>query len=203
MKIIKSLVISIKWAIFFCFSITIFNGCSLDNSTPSNLAKADWIRSNEREFVTVWSVNDIPFVEVTLQYIGKNPTLPHDGVLPDYEWKKKNTDFYNCSLRNLLDVPIDLVEVHFELEKGKWQSQNPQGTEHISKRWGSHVIPPNETILRKNSWVWGKGSENTLQKTYTAQITPPSHDPKLQSLFEENNDLPISFSFSCPLKFIR
>ena len=199
----KSLFRTFRLTFLSFLLLQFLNSCSLDDSVSADLAQADWMRTNQREFITVWSVNDIPFIEVTLEYTGKEPDLLDSGILPDYDWKVKNTDFYNCSFRNLTDVPIELVEVYFELEKGKWRNENPQGAERIASRWGSNSIAPHETIQRKNSWVWGKGSENTLNKTYTATITPPSKEPRLNDLFEANNNQPISFSFSCPLKFIR
>ena len=202
-RMYKSLFRTFRLTFLSFLLLQFLNGCSLDNSVSADLAQADWIRTNQREFITVWSVDDIPFIEVTLEYTGKEPDLLDSGILPDYDWKVKNTDFYNCSFRNLTDVPIELVEVYFELEKGKWRNENPQRAEHIASRWGSNSIAPHETIQRKNSWVWGKGSENTLNKTYTATITPPSKDPRLHDNFEANNNQPISFSFSCPLKFIR
>ena len=146
----KSLFRTFRLTFLSFLLLQFLNSCSLDNSVSVDLAQADWMRTNQREFITVWSVNDIPFIEVTLEYTGKEPDLLDSGILPDYDWKVKNTDFYNCSFRNLTDVPIELVEVYFELEKGKWQNENPQRAERIASRWGSNSIAPHETIQRKN-----------------------------------------------------
>ena len=74
-------------------------GCSSGYS-PEDLADGDWKRNGDREYVTTWSMDGVPLIEVTLEYGGKQPNLPFDGPQPTYDWKTRNTDFYACTLRN-------------------------------------------------------------------------------------------------------
>lgn len=202
LKLKKEISHLIKALFAWTFLLQLFTSCSKDYN-PKDLGDVIWEKTNDREFTATWSLEQIPIIEVNLNYIGKKPDLSQKSILPAYDWNHKNTDFYECSIRNLTDISVQFTSVYFELAKGKWQNENPQGSQHIFKRWGVTEIAPYTTIKRNNSWVWGKGAENTLNKTYTVMISPPSKDHELQNLFLKNDNQPLNFSFSCPLKFIR
>jgi hypothetical protein len=180
-------------------------GCSSGYS-PDDLADGDWKRNGDREYVTTWSMDGVPLLEVTLQYHGKQPDLPFDGPQPSYDWKSRNTDFYACTLRNLTDLPIELRSLHFDLDLGTWKKKNPQDSTYLAKRWGTTRIPPNGSLNRRNTWIWGKADKNMLRKTFGAEIVAgevPSSSPELNSLIKGKGGLPLSFSFQAHIRFIR
>lgn len=180
-------------------------GCSSGYS-PDDLAEGDWKRDGDREYVTTWSMDGVPLLEVTLQYHGKQPDLPFDGPQPSYDWKSRNTDFYACTLRNLTDLPIELRSLHFDLDLGTWKKKNPQDSTYLAKRWGTTRIPPNGSLNRRNTWIWGKADKNMLRKTFGAEIVigeVPSSSPELNSLIKGKGGLPLSFSFQAHIRFIR
>ena len=172
-----------------------------------NLATPEWNRQNDREFVATWKVQEIPVLEVSLSYHGKEPELPFTGPEPGTDWKSRDTDFYSCTLTNLTDRPIQLQSVSLELDKGTPANSSPRNSAYLSERWGSDTIPPGGSLTRKNTWVWGKGNKNTLTKTYEAVVSPgtdsSSTDPGLRTLFEERGHAPISFAFQVPLRYQR
>ena len=180
-------------------------GCPSGDS-PDDLADGDWKRDGDREYVTTWSVDEVPLLEVTLEYHGKQPSLPFDGPKPTYDWKTRNTDFYACTLRNLTDLPIELRSLHFDLDKGTWKKKNPEDAAYLASRWGATRIPPGGSLKRRNTWVWGKADKNMLRKTFGAQVVEgnaTTASPELKALIEKKGGLPLSFSFQAHIRFIR
>ncbi|MBT3470725.1 MAG: hypothetical protein HOK49_01035 [Opitutae bacterium] len=181
----------------------LFVGCFSGSSTK-DLADGDWNRKGDREYVTTWSVDGVPLLEVTLDYVGKQPSLPFDGPKPTFDWNSRNTDFYACTLRNLTDLPIELSSIHFALDRGTWKKKNPEDISYLVSRWGASRILPNGSLKRRNTWVWGKGDNNVLRKTFRAEIVAgTTTSPKLKNLIEAKGGEALSFSFQAPLKFIR
>jgi hypothetical protein len=184
--------------------LTLVTACS---SKKDDLAQSDWDRQGEREYVATWSVQDIPVIEVTLTYHGKTPSLPFDGPEPSYDWKSRDTDFYSCVLRNLTDYPVQLREVHAEMEKGSFSSSPPKDSVYLAERWGSSVLPPRGSLTRRNTWVWGKGAQNTLHKTFRAEILPAGNEAStaaaLEALIEKGGGQAAPFSFQTPLRYQR
>lgn len=171
-----------------------------------NLAEAEWVRSNEREYVTTWSAQGVPVLEVSLSYHGKEPNLPFNGPEPGHDWRSRDTDFYSCALRNLTDQPIRLRTVRLKLDQGTSGNKGPQGGSYLVERWGNDIISPGGTLTRPNTWVWGKGSRNTLTKTYEAEIVhagESSANPALTALLEGEGDGSYLFSFQTPLLYKR
>lgn len=180
-------------------------GCSSGYS-PEDLADGNWKRNGDREYVTTWNMDGVPLIEVTLEYGGKQPNLPFDGPKPTYDWKTRNTDFYACTLRNLTDLPIELRSLHFDLDRGTWKKKNPEDGSYLAKRWGSTRIPPNGSLNRRNTWIWGKADKNMLRKTFGAEIVigeVPSSSPELLALVKKKGGLPMPFSFQAHIRFIR
>jgi len=184
----------------------LLTGCFSGESSPDDLADGDWKRKGDREYVTTWSVDGVPLLEVTLDYLGKQPDLPFDGPQPTYDWKTRNTDFYACTLRNLTDLPIELRSLHFKLDRGTWKKKNPEDAAYLASRWGATRIPPEGTLKRRNTWVWGKADKNMLRKTFGAQImegNATTASPELKALIKKKGGLPLPFSFQAHIRFIR
>jgi hypothetical protein len=137
-----------------------------------DLAEVEWDRKNEREYVATWRVEEVSLLEVTVTYHGKKPNLPFKGPKPSFDWQTRDADFYSCIIRNHSDQPIHLRTVSLELEKGTPKDDSAQGDSYLMERWGSTTIPPGRSLSRRNTWVWGRGSENTLTKTYLAEMVP-------------------------------
>lgn len=131
-----------------------------------------------------------PSSMVTLIYHGKAPDLLFGGAEPSYDWKSCDTDFYSCTLRNLSNYPIQLREVHAELDKGSLKSSTPKDSSYLTERWGGSLLPPRESLTRRNTWAWGKGEQNTLHKTFRAELLPTRNvttaNAVLEALIEEH-----------------
>jgi hypothetical protein len=156
-------------SLFYCSCLDF----TQENKNPEteSLAIEEIIFSDRNDSISRWSVDNSPLIEVEVEYIGKSPLLPTNSPLPSYDWKSKNTDFYNIKIKNLTNSPIRLLKTINILQFG------PSGeyfdTNYISNRYGSSTIPANGTISRENSWIWGKGEHNKMEHFFWAKIVDP------------------------------
>lgn len=160
---------------YFTLFISLLLFCSCIDFTQENkkyetenLAIEEIIFSDRNGSLSRWSVDNSPLIEVKVEYVGKSPALPTNSSLPSYDWKSKNTDFYNIKIKNLTNSPIRLLKTINTFQFG------PSGEyfdpNYISNRYGSSTIPANGTISRQNSWIWGKGEHNKMEQFFWAKI---------------------------------
>jgi len=131
--------------------------------------KVEW-EADKRSYKAVVKDDDgTARVQLVCQYVGKAPEEPVDTVIRR-NWQTQDTDFYHYKLVNLTDKPIELMNVSFRLKEGKGEKiYDTKGQTAIDSDWGAHIIPPGESLSRRNSWVYGIREENVLHKIYTAK----------------------------------
>ena len=148
---------------------------------PENLATEEITFSDKTKSVSRWEQDDVSLIEVKVEYVGKSPKLPFKGPLPSYDWNVKNTDFYNIEIKNLTNSPIRLLKTINIFQFGATvKNLDPN---YISHRFGSSTIPANGSISRKNSWIWGKGEKNKMEKFFWAKIDDPTFSGKSEFQF--------------------
>ena len=158
-----------------------------------------------REFTRIYSINGVDVLEAKLEYLGKSPKLPFVGKGPNYDWKVRNTDFYTSSMKNLSDYKLNMKSLRYKLKKGTFSGTNPQSVSYLKAYWTDTQILPGQTITRKNNWVWGKASTNTLTKTYVIDVDPIKDQSygEVDLVFPEGKTGPVTLEVAFPLKFIR
>ena len=164
----------------------ILNACSNpvqenEKPEPENLAIEEITFSDKTKSVSRWQQDDVSLIEVKVEYVGKSPKLPFKGPLPSYDWKVKNTDFYNIEIKNLTNSRIRLLKTINIFQfgaTGEYLDPN-----YISHRYGSSTIPANGSISRKNSWIWGKGEKNKMEKFFWAKFDDPTFSGKSEFQF--------------------
>lgn len=176
----------------FIFTHTLFwSSCGIDNQSESdipntpNLATEKLIKSDKSVAISQWSCLGVPLLEVEVKYVGKSPKLPFDGALPSYDWRMKDTDFYDITIKNLSEVPINL-----EITKNIFQfgeNSDFYDENYIMHRFGSSMIPPKSSITRENSWIWAKGEHNKMERFFWASMDlgRMSTSSKFSGLLEE------------------
>ena len=158
-----------------------------------------------REFTRIYSINGVDILEAKLMYLGKSPKLPFVGKGPNYNWEVRNTDFYTSSMKNLSDYTLNMKSLRYKLKKGTFSGTNPQSVSYLKAYWTDTQILPGQTITRKNNWVWGKASTNTLTKTYVIDVDPIKDQSygEVDLVFPEGKTGPVTLEVAFPLKFIR
>ena len=87
---------------------------------------------------------------------------------------------------NLTDKPIELMSVSFRLKEGKGEKiYDTKGQAAIDSDWGAHIIPPGESLSRRNSWVYGIREENVLHKIYAARTEGVSFKIDTQLVYNQ------------------
>jgi hypothetical protein len=72
-----------------------------------------------------------PFFEYKLEYIGKQPI---GAFTKPYDWRNRNTDFYNSTRKNLTDKPIRFIRL-------KMYSKSASPMRHVRELpSGKHVV---------------------------------------------------------------
>lgn len=176
--------------------------CSNDQ-IPDTLTANREVSQNDREYQAVWGMDGIDFLEATLVYHGKKPELPFEN-LDSFDEQKHNADFYSYTLRNLTDLPIEISSAHFFSEKGKREINKKSS--YITKKWGTNLLEPGQTIARRNLWVWANTSHNRLIITYQAQFINSPNKSSIERLaekVEESRGESLTFPFQVILKFLR
>lgn len=160
-----------------------------------NLGHEQKNEKGEREYTSVWSCQNVPLVQVEVLYHGKQPDLPFNAPSPSYDWKVRDTDFYAIKLTNLTDLPIRLKKVRIELDRGK--DSRTHGESYLAERLGSNVIQPGEFLVHKNTWLWAKGTQNRMRKSFLAEIEPAngSRIEELHALLQSKGSGGYSFNF--------
>ena len=176
----------------FIFTHTLFwSSCGIENQSEpdipntANLATEKLIKSDNSVAISQWSSLGVPLLEVEVKYVGKSPKLPFDGSLPAYDWRIKDTDFYDITVKNLTEVPINL-----EITKNIFQfgeNSDFYDENYIMHRFGSSMIPPKSSITRENSWIWAKGEHNKMERFFWASMDlgRMSTSSKFSGLLEE------------------
>ena len=168
-----------------------------------NLGSEQRSEKGEREYTSVWSCQDVPLIQVEVLYHGKQPDLPFNAPGPSYDWKVRDTDFYGLKLTNLTDLPIRLKQVRIELDRG--EDSRTHGESYLTERLGSSVIQPGEFLVHKNTWIWAKGTQNRMRKSFFAEVEPAdgSRIPELQALLKGKGNEGYSFNFQVTQHYKR
>jgi hypothetical protein len=187
--------------LFLCFSVT---SCKEDRvSVATNLAEKKKILTGIDRRVSTWSISGVPLIEVDVTYLGKSPVPPLKGSIKSYDWMERDTDFYNIRVNNLTDLPIYLEKVENIFKFG--ESTGPFYAEYIGSRYGDYLLPPHGSLFHRNSWVWGKGGENKMEKYFSASIDTESfsNDSSLRSLVHSSTSGKYDFQFVITLNYKR
>ncbi len=191
-----------SWSILPLVLCFLALSCSTDQ-IPETLSANREVSKNEREYQAVWGIDGIDFLEATLVYHGKTPDSPSEN-LDSFDQQKHNADFYSYTLRNLTDLPIEISSAHFFSEKGKREINKKSS--YITKKWGTNLLKPGQTITRRNLWVWANTSHNRLIITYQAEFLNSPNKSSIERLaekVEESSGASLMFPFQVILKFLR
>ena len=180
-----------KFSLFIFLQIFFLTSCGFVNQSESdvpdtaNLATEKLLTSDKSVVISQWVSGDIPLLEVEVKYVGKSPKMPFEGSLPSYDWRKKDTDFYDITIKNLTEVPIYLEKTKNIFQFG--ENSDFYDENYILHRFGSSMIPPKGSITRENSWIWAKGEHNKMERFFWASIDldSASTSSNLSGLIEE------------------
>lgn len=90
-----------KLCLFIFEQIIFWTSCGIENQSESdipdtaNLATEKLLTSDKSVVISQWICGDIPLLEVEVKYVGKSPKMPFEGSLPSYDWRDRDTDFYD------------------------------------------------------------------------------------------------------------
>ena len=180
-----------KFCLFIFAQIFFWASCGIENQSESdvpdtaNLATEKLLASDKSVVISQWISGDIPLLEVEVKYIGKSPKLPFEGSLPSYDWRDRDTDFYDITIKNLTEVPISLEKTKNIFQFG--ENSDFYDENYILHRFGSSMIRPKSSITRENSWIWAKGEHNKMERFFWASIDldSASTSSNLSGLIEE------------------
>lgn len=110
-------------------------------------------------------------VKIEATYIGKSPEPPSTNEIAR-DWKNEDTDFFHYRIENRSSNPIVLTSITFALEEVRnGEVYETRDADAILKEFGTTDIAAGTTVIRSNSWVWGKnGQSRTLIKTYHGEF---------------------------------
>ena len=180
-----------KFPLFIFAQIIFWTSSGFENQSESdtpytgNLATEKLLTSDKSVVISQWISGDIPLLEVEVKYIGKSPKMPFDVSLTSYDWRDRDTDFYDITIKNLTDVPIYLEKTKNIFQFG--ENSDFYDENYILHRFGSSMIPPKSSITRENSWIWAKGEHNKMERFFWASIDldSASTSSNLPGLIEE------------------
>ena len=95
-------------------------------------------------------------MKISIQYLGKKPLLPLTVNIP-WNWKIKDTDWYNIIFKNTSEDPIKFNKLTINDERGVFRKPKEVSKKQIKQRLNTITLAPGEQVFRKNtavtSWV--------------------------------------------------
>lgn len=130
-----------------------------------------------RNFTRTVKVEGQDVLKIDCQYVGKSPGEPKT-YQSQHDYRSIDTDFYRLSFTNLTDQEIQLSGISYHMAKGPTKGRSQATQESIKRTWGTTTIRPHETISHPNGFVWAKGQQNRLIKTYSFRTKDSKGNPK-------------------------
>ncbi|MGB0582912.1 MAG: hypothetical protein ACPGVU_24785, partial [Limisphaerales bacterium] len=146
-------------------------GCGLQTDPKPVSSNPETRNPRPRDYVeTIPAPDRSDLAVIKCQYLGKEPEKPIETEI-SRDWKTADTDFYHFAITNVSEHPITLSKVKYRLAEVRHGAVHRTATKaDIEKEFGTAVIEPGKSVVRRNSWVWGMNEQSrTMHKTYLGQ----------------------------------
>ena len=120
----------------------------------------------QRDFTRTVTVQGRDLLKIDCQYLGKSPGEP-DKYQSSHDYRTIDTDFYQMAFTNLTDQEIHIAGIAYRMAEGPLRSLSHATKDSIKQNWGTTIIPAQGTISHPNGFVWAKGRQNRMIKTYS------------------------------------